>query len=83
MPAAGKYMPKIYGVKGGNPIKIDDSNYALAWIGFHYYAPYINISDNRATYIHIYAIKPLEELGLIEILALKDLKKKMQVKNEY
>ena len=77
MPAAGKYMPKIYGVKGGNPIKIDDSNYALAWIGFHYYAPYINISDNRATYIHIYAIKPLEELGLIEILALKDLKKKI------
>ncbi len=77
MPVAGKYMPKIYGVRGGNPIKIDDFYYALAWIGFHYYTPYINVSDNRATYIHIYVIKPLEELELIEILALKDLKKKI------
>ncbi|CAB3287747.1 CRISPR-associated protein Cas8a2/Csa4 [Methanocaldococcus lauensis] len=77
MPTAGKYMPKIYGVKGGNPIKIDDFNYALAWIGFHYYIPYIKVSDNRTTYIHIYAIKPLEELELLEILALKDLKKKI------
>ena len=78
MPAAGKYIPKFYGVKGGNP-KIDDFfyYYALAWIGFHYYTPYINVSDNRTTYIHIYAIKPLEELELIEILALKDLKKKI------
>jgi len=77
MPAAGKYMPKFYGVKGNNPIEIIYFYYALAWIGFHYYTPYINVSDNRATYIHIYAIKPLEELELIEILALKDLKKKI------
>jgi CRISPR-associated protein Csa4 len=61
MPAAGKYMPKIYGVKSGNPIKIDEFSYALAWIGFHYYTPYINVSDNRATYIHIYAIKSIDE----------------------
>ncbi|WP_456472599.1 type I-A CRISPR-associated protein Cas8a2/Csa4 [Methanocaldococcus sp.] len=77
MPTAGKYMPKNYGVKSGNPIKIDDFNYALAWIGFHYYTPYINILDNKATYVHIYAIKPLEKLEVIEILALKDLKKKI------
>lgn len=74
IPTAGKFLPKTYGVKGGNPIKMRELDYALAWIGFHYYAPYINISDSDSTYIHIYLPKPLEPVKLIEVLSLKDLK---------
>jgi len=77
MPTAGKYIPKTFGMEKGNPIKIDDLNYALAWIGFHYYTPYINISTKDATYVHIYAIKPIKTINLVEVLALKDLKKKI------
>ncbi len=77
MPTAGKYIPKTFGMEKGNPIKIDDLNYTLAWIGFHYYTPYINVSTNNATYVHIYAIKPIKTINLVEVLALKDLKKKI------
>lgn len=77
MPTAGKYIPKTFGMEKGNPIKIDDMNYALAWIGFHYYTPYINVSTNDATYVHIYAVKPIKTINLVEVLALKDLKKKI------
>ncbi len=77
MPTAGKYIPKIFGVEKRNPIKIDDLNYALSWIGFHYYTPYISVSTKDATYVHIYAIKPIETINLVEVLALKDLKKKI------
>ncbi len=77
MPIAGKYLLKMYGVKGNNPTKIDEFNYVLAWIGFHYYTPYINVSTNDATYVHIYAVKPIKTINLVEVLALKDLKKKI------
>lgn len=77
MPTAGKYIPKTFGMEKGNPIKIDDLNYTLAWIGFHYYIPYINVSTKDATYVHIYAIKPTKTINLFEVLALKDLKKKI------
>jgi len=77
MPTAGKYIPKTFDMEKGNPIKIDDLNYVLAWMGFHYFTPYINVSTKGATYIHIYAIKPTKTINLLEVLALKDLKKKI------
>ena len=75
MPSAGKFMPKRYGVEGGNPVKADSLSYALAWIGFHYYTSYLSYTKSNSTWVHIYALKPLEPLGLVEVLALKDLKK--------
>ncbi|AAL80761.1 type I-A CRISPR-associated protein Cas8a2/Csa4 [Pyrococcus furiosus DSM 3638] len=74
MPSAGKYMLKHFGVQGGNPIKVDLLNYALAWVGFHYYTPYIKYAKGDTTWIHIYQIAPVEEVDMISILSLKDLK---------
>lgn len=74
IPTAGKFLPEMYRMKGGNPIKMNELDYALAWIGFHYYAPYINISEGKSTYVHVYLPMPLEPLNLVEVLSLKDLK---------
>lgn len=75
MPSAGKFIPKHMGVQGGNPLKIDPLNYALAWVGFYYYTPYIRYTKGTRTWVHIYQVAPQEELNLFEVLALKDLKK--------
>jgi len=75
MPSAGKFIPKHMGVQGGNPLKIDPLNYALAWVGFHYYTPYIRYVKGTRTWVHIYQVASHEELNLVELLALKDLKK--------
>jgi len=75
MPSAGKFIPKHMGVQGGNPLKIDSLNYALAWVGFHYYTPYIRYTKGTRTWVHIYQVASQEELNLVELFALKDLKK--------
>ncbi|MBP1912221.1 type I-A CRISPR-associated protein Cas8a2/Csa4 [Thermococcus stetteri] len=75
MPSAGKFIPKHMGIQGGNPIKVDSLSYALAWVGFHYYTPYVRYSKGSRTWVHIYQIAPQEELNLVELLAMKDLKK--------
>lgn len=77
LPTAGKYLPKHFGVKGGNPIKMTEVEFALAWIGFHYYVPYIKTSTKKTDYTHFYPLKPLTPLNLLEVLALKDLKTKV------
>ncbi|MEM4575782.1 MAG: type I-A CRISPR-associated protein Cas8a2/Csa4 [Archaeoglobaceae archaeon] len=77
MPSAGKFLPQHFSVKGGNPIKIDRKNYSLAWVGFHFYTPYIKYTKEDKTTVHVYALIPLESLNALEILALKDLKKKL------
>lgn len=77
MPSAGKFLPQYFSVKGGNPIKIDRKNYALAWVGFHFYTPYLKYGKEDKTLVHIYALIPLESLKALEVLALKDLKKKL------
>ncbi len=77
MPSAGKFLPKHFEVKGGNPIKIDRINYSLAWVGFHFYTPYIKYEERDRAVVHVYALVPLESLKSIEILALKDLKKRL------
>ncbi|ASJ12046.1 type I-A CRISPR-associated protein Cas8a2/Csa4 [Thermococcus thioreducens] len=74
MPSAGKFLPKHMGIQGGNPLKIDSLSYALAWVGFHYYAPYVRYGKGNRTWVHIYQVAPQESLGLVELLALKDLK---------
>ncbi|ASJ08818.1 type I-A CRISPR-associated protein Cas8a2/Csa4 [Thermococcus siculi] len=74
MPSAGKYMPKHFGAQGGNPIKVDLLNYALAWVGFHYYTPYVKYTKGDTTWVHIYQIAPAEEVDMISLLSLKDLK---------
>lgn len=74
MPNAGKYMTTPYKVPN-SPTKTSYFYFALGWIGFHYYTPYINLSDrNNETYIHIFCVKPLEPLSLLEVLSIKDLK---------
>lgn len=75
MPSAGKFMPKHMGVQGGNPIKVDSLSYALAWVGFHYYTPYIRYTKGNRTWVHIYQVSSQEDMNLIELLALRDLKK--------
>ena len=74
MPSAGKYVLKHFGSQSGNPIKIDLLNHAFAWIGFHYYTPYIQYKKGNITWVHIYQIAPTEDAGLIPLLTLKDLK---------
>ena len=75
MPSAGKFIPQHMGVQGGNPLKVDSLDYALAWVGFHYYTPYIRYTKGNRTWVHIYQVVPQECLNLVELLALKDLKK--------
>lgn len=74
MPSAGKYMLKHFGAQGGNPIRVDLFNYALAWVGFHYYTPYVKYTKGNTTWVHIYQITPVEETDMVSLLALKDLK---------
>ncbi len=77
MPFAGRFLPQYFSVKSGNPFKVDRINYSLAWVGFHFYTPYIKYTEEGKTSIHIYALIPLESLNALEILALKDLKEKL------
>ena len=74
MPSAGKYVPQHFKMPTKQR-KIAALSYALAWIGFHYYTPYVKYSKGSRTWVHIYQIAPQEELDLVELLALKDLKK--------
>lgn len=79
MPSAGKFIPDHFCVKGGNPIKINKRDYiyyALAWVGFFFYTPYVKYIKEDGTFVHIYALIPLEKLNSLEVLALKDLKKR-------
>ncbi len=75
-PSIGKYCRDMYGAPaGGHPFrKINALDYALAWIGFHFYTPFLHLSVGQDTYIHIYPVKPLQEMDLIEVLSIKDLK---------
>ncbi|CAI1491849.1 CRISPR-associated protein Cas8a2/Csa4 [Thermococcus nautili] len=75
MPSAGKFIPMHMGVQGGNPIKVDSLSYALAWVGFHHYTPYLRYTKGSKTWVHVYQVAPQESLNLVELLALKDLKK--------
>ncbi|AEC52731.1 hypothetical protein PNA2_1816 [Pyrococcus sp. NA2] len=73
MPSAGKYLPQHF----KTPTKkreVNALNYALAWVGFHYYTPYVRYTKGDATWVHIYQIVPGEEIDIISLLALKDLK---------
>ncbi len=74
MPSAGKYLLRHFGVHGGNPIKVDLLNYALAWVGFHYYTPYLRYTKGDTTWVHVYQVAPAEEVDRVSLLALKDLK---------
>ena len=79
MPSAGKFLPKRFGMEGQNPIKAKTEkeilSYALAWIGFHYYTPYLKYSKNKKNWVHIYQVAPQRALNLVDLLTLKDLKK--------
>ncbi|NJE01772.1 type I-A CRISPR-associated protein Cas8a2/Csa4 [Thermococcus sp. JdF3] len=75
MPSAGKFLPRYMGVQGGNPLKVDSLSYALSWVGFHFYTPYVRYTKGSRTWVHIYQMAPQESLTTIELLALKDLKK--------
>ncbi len=73
MPSAGKYLPQHF----KSPAKKRESNainYALAWVGFHYYTPYLRYTRGDSTWVHIYQIAPLERVDVIALLSLKDLK---------
>lgn len=74
MPSAGKYTPQYFKM----PTKSWEANafnYALAWVGFHYYTPYLRYTKGAKTWVHVYQVAPQESLNLVELLALKDLKK--------
>ena len=75
-PSIGKYYRDMYGAPAErHPFrKINALDYALAWIGFHFYAPYLKLSVGQDIYIHIYPVKPLQKMNLIEALSIKDLK---------
>ncbi|MEM2637076.1 MAG: type I-A CRISPR-associated protein Cas8a2/Csa4 [Candidatus Korarchaeota archaeon] len=74
MPIAGKFTPMhLYEVKE-NIIKVGSLEFALAWIGFHYYTPYVKYNKGDAKFLHVYAIVPLEPIDCIETATLKDLK---------
>ena len=75
-PSIGKYYKFTYrAIPDTHPYrKIGALWYALAWIGFHYYTPFLNVSTGEETYVHIYPVKPLQEMNFIEVLSLKDLK---------
>ncbi|AMM53708.1 type I-A CRISPR-associated protein Cas8a2/Csa4 [Pyrococcus kukulkanii] len=79
MPSAGKFLLKHFGVEGQNPVRAKTEEeilaYALAWVGFHHYTPYIRYNKGNTTWVHIYQIAPVEPIETFELLALKDLKK--------
>ncbi len=75
-PTLGSYIC-FYSIEDCKGISALD--YALAWIGLHYYSVFINTNN----YLYILCFKPLSKLSYIDILSLKDFatKTKMTVTN--
>ncbi len=71
-PTLGLYID-FYSVNEYESISALD--YALAWVGFHFYSVFVN-TDN---YLYILCFKPLSKLDYIDILSLKDFATKTKI----
>ncbi len=73
-PYSGKYLTELYDYKQKQVTELPSWLVGIAWIGFHYYAPYINYYYHKENQHLIYCLKPAVPVDYILISGLKDMK---------